>query len=403
MAKKPQRGSALADFGVKPIEDAEVETDFQPGGRDRSVEALASEELEPELVEYLNPSQMWPDPFQPRVSPLPSKIRKLFWDREIDAYEAARQWIQYGENDPNGHGRRLQDYLETGRSMEENGQINPITGTWREQVFLIETGEQRFWCAIINSIQNKSTEEPLLRVFVTKSIDPVRQIIENRHVFKVSAVTQAREIARLVLAYHDFSPPGTDTIDDGYAYFRQVFTINRISNGVWAKIEPVMKVSARRMKQLLELLRLPGEMLDLIDLYLIPDTTVRAVMKHPEENWLKFFHRVIEAQLTAKDVDELPVVVDDSNDESNNGKSQIAKQHIAPAILATRGIRRFYRAITRAARVDPTAMDTVADEIYSDGRAHEVLPMLEELVSGLKVRLDANQDIENIERRTYGK
>ena len=98
-----------------------------------------------------------------------------------------------------------------GNSFEEHGQIKPITGSWTpasggKYIFLIETGERRFWASCLQHVMHKSTEEPLLRVEVIQTPTRQRQVLENRHAEQPSAVSQACEVASLILAELNIQP-----------------------------------------------------------------------------------------------------------------------------------------------------------------------------------------------------
>ena len=81
-----------------------------------------------ERIERLRPSQMMPDRFQPRRL-LPGDIRGRFFRREIDCYQAAREWLELAKKDE-GWKERLDELLDMGSSFCEQGQIKPITGSW---------------------------------------------------------------------------------------------------------------------------------------------------------------------------------------------------------------------------------------------------------------------------------
>ncbi len=401
--KRP-RYDAFSDFARPPENATQSGNEFpdleaaqsdllRPAGYD-----LENGELQPELVELLHPSQMLPDPFQPRVSPLPQQVRERFWSGEIDQYQAAREWLEIARSDPSGHGRRLAKLMQMGQSLEQNGQINPVTGHWEENIFRIETGEQRYWSAIINAVNKNAADEPLLRVVVTRQASRERQVIENRHFFAPSAVTMAREIASLLLEKLGIQPEGGLPVD-GYEYFRQVLEINRLPNGVWEQIIPIMNLSRRRMAQIISVLRMPSELLDLADMYAVPDTTLRAIMDYPEEQWGSILFRAIESQYTAEEVQEQASLQEQSflperpAGPVQAGSKASPRQHVEPAILAFRGIRKFRKVIARSWSKDETVLGRVADEIYSESGesdARSTLGMLEELARELRVRLNGN-------------
>ena len=105
-----------------------------------------------ERIERLRPGEMMPDRFQPRRL-LPTHIRAPFFNHEIDCYQAAAEWIKFAQQD-SGVKAEIDKLLALGGSFDEHGQIKPITGSWTNDergnfVFLIETGERRFWAACL--------------------------------------------------------------------------------------------------------------------------------------------------------------------------------------------------------------------------------------------------------------
>src|SRR5512137_251626 len=101
-----------------------------------------------ERIERLKPSQMLPDRFQPRRL-LPAALRPAFFSGKIDCYQAAAEWLAKAQADA-GYLAEVERLLAMGDSFNEHGQIKPITGAWvslpdGRYIFLIETGERRFW------------------------------------------------------------------------------------------------------------------------------------------------------------------------------------------------------------------------------------------------------------------
>ena len=215
-----------------------------------------------ERIERLKPSQMMPDRFQPRRL-LPVSIRNAFYRGDISCYQAAERWLTLARQD-NGYQATIDRLLSMGGSFEEHGQIKPITGSWTsaqngKYVFLIETGERRFWAACLQYVQHQSKSEPLLRVEVIQTPTRQRQVLENRHAEQPSAVSQACEVASLILAELNIQPESS--ISDEFEYFR-LARVQRMPAGLWDKITPVMQLTRPRMVQLLNILQLPTQLLD---------------------------------------------------------------------------------------------------------------------------------------------
>jgi hypothetical protein len=155
-----------------------------------------------ELIERVKPSEMIPDRFQPRPV-LPVELHQRFFKAELDCYQVAAEWIRLTEGD-RGYRNRVGELIDMAESVDNHGQIKPITGSWEttdegSYLFRIETGERRFWGACLKRVLDKKEEEPLLRVEAIESPTLERQIIENRHAQPPSTVAQAREISALIL------------------------------------------------------------------------------------------------------------------------------------------------------------------------------------------------------------
>ena len=156
-----------------------------------------------ERIERLKPSQMLPDRFQPRRL-APAHLRAAFFAGKLDCYQVAGEWLALSKNDPataprsSACWRWAAHLTSTGRSSRSPAVGNrPRDGRY---VFMIETGERRFWAACLRAVQEGMREEPLLRVEVVSRPTRQRQVLENRHSEPPSAVGQACEVAALILA-----------------------------------------------------------------------------------------------------------------------------------------------------------------------------------------------------------
>jgi hypothetical protein len=244
-------------------------------------------------------SRIFPDPHQPRTPLLPAGeeagfIRERFIAREIDCFQAAREWLEFAEADP-AHLRRILFLLDmaSGFAAEEGGQVNPLTVVPMIEPkgdFLIETGEQRFWAAVIGYVKSQAKgDPPPVKAVVREQLSRKRQVLENRHVGPPSAVSQAREIATLFLSEGYLQPPealldASPAEQDPFAIHRWVAG-ERKPHGSWAALEGIMSMSSRRMQQLLSLLSFPSEILFLADRYYLPERTLREILSEPEHLW----------------------------------------------------------------------------------------------------------------------
>jgi hypothetical protein len=331
-----------------------------------------------ERIERLKPTQMMPDRFQPRRL-LPTALRQSFYSGQIDCYQAAHQWLQMARSD-SGIKKEVDRLLAMGTSFEEHGQIKPITGSWVETqsgdyIFLIETGERRFWASCLQFAANKEQEEPLLRVEVITNPTRMRQVLENRHAEPPSAVGQACEVASLILAELGVAPQ--PDVQEEFEYFRQ-WRARRMPTGMWEKLTPVMQLTRERMVQLLNILELPDPLLDLADRYRLPERVLREVLRAPESQREALLRSSIQNEWTAEDV-AINIQV-----PKTEKKPAAAPDPIQQAMNS---FRRFINAVdvldedTRAAIFDELANDLVISD-----RGEAALIVLRELSERLRIR-----------------
>lgn len=265
-AQKRKRSNAFEDFPNSETQNSQE----QPGGS-LFTNAVPVSDPQVERIERLKPSEMLPDRYQPRRL-LPMPLRARFFSGQINCYQAAAEWLELAAKDP-VYQIEVDRLINMGGSFEEHGQIKPITGSWLSNsdgkfVFMIETGERRFWAACLRYIIEKADDEPLLRVEVVNAPTRQRQVLENRHAEPPSAVSQSCEIASLILAEMKLTVDGTE--QDEYDYFRKARS-QRMPAGLWDRIIPIMQLTRPRMVQLLNILQLPSPLLELADRYRLPE------------------------------------------------------------------------------------------------------------------------------------
>jgi len=372
------------DYGEEPVDSVEA--------------ALAELPVHKKTVEKLTPGEMLPDRLQPRPPLLPLDIRERFFAAEIDCYQAAREWIERARDDP-AMQRRVDGLLATGSGMEAHGQINPITGAYwtpprgDRPVFVIETGERRFWAAVLNAVLSQAEREPELEVTVMVRPSPVRQVIENIQMEEPSAVGKACEIAALVLA--ELRVDRDWTVADAFDHSRQALVLpsgRRLPAGTWQRIEQVMQLSPRRMRQMLSVLDLPTPLLLKADLHGIPDRVLRAIVAEPPEQWEALLDAAVEHQLTSEEVVELPELSAAETASIAAGVEVVRRAHSkAPAARAFRGVRGFIRAFSRVEESDEEErlLGELATDLALQKDAGTTLHLLERLTALLRVRVGA--------------
>jgi len=375
-----KRSSAFEDF---PVGDPGRPTQGEPSPQPK-ISLPQKEELpEVERIERLKPSQMLPDRFQPRHL-LPHPLRGAFFSGQIDCYQAAAKWLALARGE-RGYQAEIDRLLAMGESFEDHGQIKAITGAWvstsdGRYIFLIETGERRFWAACLRTVSGHINEEPLLRVEVVTHPTRQRQVLENRHAEPPSAVGQGCEIAALILAEMDIQPDAG--LNDEFDYFRRA-QAQRMPEGLWERVTPIMQLTRPRMVQLLNILKLPTPLLELADRYRLPERVLRPILAAPPEQRERMLRLSIRDSLTSDEVEELMRPANlkaRPNDQSNPAAVQ-------PGRVAVSGLRRFANALSKLDDFSRAqALDEIADELVALHQANDLLALLDELERLVEIR-----------------
>jgi len=375
-----KRSSAFDDF---PVSDPGHPS--QGEGSQAKIPFSPKEELpEVERIERLKPSQMMPDRFQPRHL-LAHPLRGAFFSGQIDCYQAAAKWMALARGE-RGYQAEIDRLLAMGESFEDHGQIKAITGTWvstsdGRYIFLIETGERRFWAACLRTVTAHNEEEPLLRVEVVTHPTRQRQVLENRHAEPPSAVGQACEIAALILAELDIRPdPG---IADEFDYFRRA-QAQRMPEGLWERVTPIMQLTRPRMVQLLNVLKLPTPLLELADRYRLPERVLRPILAVPPEQRERMLRLSIRNSLTSDEVEDLVRPAE----QKSRQRTQADAGTVPPGRIAVSGLRRFANALSELDDFSRSqALDEIADELVARHQADDLMALLDELERLVQMRL----------------
>lgn len=338
-----------------------------------------------ERIERLKPSEMMPDRFQPRRL-LPMHIRHSFFSGEIDCYEAAWEWLKFGQHD-SGVKAEIEKLISLGSSFDEHGQIKAITGSWQSDengnfVFMIETGERRFWAACLQVSSKLLDKEPLLRVEVVEKPTRQRQVLENRHAELPSAVEQACEVAALILAELGIQPD--TSVQDDYDFFRQA-RAQRMPAGLWDRITPIMQLTRPRMVQLLNILQMPSPLLEKADRFRLSERVLREILNQPQSNWESLIHQSIQNSLTSEEIADQ---IENQKDQNEEKKEKSARTPTTPERNAYRSFRKFARVFKNINQLEQSEiLDTIADELFVNGQADTAADILSELLSLLQARI----------------
>lgn len=370
-----KRYNAFEDF---PSDEAEIKIQVKKAAEEESLPVV-------ERIERLKPSQMMPDRFQPRRL-LPASLRMDFFSGKLNCYAAAEQWLSLSRSDA-GMRAEVETLMAMGESFKDHGQIKPITGSWvtasnGSYVFQIETGERRFWAACLRKVELKQKDEPLMRVEVISKPTRQRQVLENRHAEIPSAVEQACEVSALILANLHIDP--SEELQDEYDYFRKV-NEQRMPAGLWDTIMPIMQLTRPRMVQLLNILRLPTDLLELADRYRLPERVLREVLLAPREQWDAMIRLSIQSQLTSDEVAEITAKVTAPETPVQVRTTPVPSE---PGRESIKALRRFARLMTSLRPSDrQRTLDALADDLMVQGQAENVLILMTDLVQLVQSRL----------------
>ena len=373
---KKKRFNAFEDFPT---------TEEKPISILKSIQEPEKTVRDIERIERLKPSEMMPDRFQPRRL-LPMHIRQSFFSGEIDCYQAAAEWLKYAQHD-SGVKAEVERLLSLGNSFDEHGQIKAITGSWNNDlngnfVFLIETGERRFWAACLQVSANHIKEEPLLRVEVVENPTRQRQVLENRHAESPSAVEQSCEVAALILAELGILPDGK--VQDDYDYFR-LARAQRMPAGLWDRITPIMQLTRPRMVQLLNILQLPSNLLEMADRFRLPERVLREILSQPQKNWDALIHQSIQNSLTSEEIAD-QAINDKTTSESK--KESSPRTPSTPEKNAYRSLRKFTKVFRSIDHLEQSEiLDSLADDLFVSGQAANAAEILSELLTLIQARL----------------
>ncbi|RPI27037.1 MAG: hypothetical protein EHM70_18270 [Chloroflexota bacterium] len=330
-------------------------------------------------TEFIPISRVMPDPYQARVL-LPTHLATQFYQGEIDCFTAGREWLALAAEDEQ-IARRVNELLSLGNSLNADGQIKNATGSWQrindsQAVFVLETGERRFWGLVLWAIQSGATEEPVIEAVSVPEPNRVRQVIENEKNEPPTAVARARAIAGLINYYYQIDPPAD--LYSRYDFHRKALGI-RVSMKIWAELERVFNTSRNHLSEHLQILVMPDSLLDLADDFGIPERRLREIRKYPENEWEALIHSVIQDDLTSDQIRENP-----------------DKQHRRSTDPITKSARQIKGALLKLSRGKDEALGALADSLYAEfdspDQARFAADQLEDLANQIRVRVDG-QDV----------
>ncbi len=255
-------------------------------------------------------SQVRPDPAQARVVLPPDLYQDFHFPAEgrgkLDCYQVAGILLESSAHDA-GMQRQVNGLVELGDSIVAHGQIEPATGyrlitAGGDEVIRLLVGERRFWALALLAVRLELTAEPTLDLLLKDGYNLGEQLAENLQRDDLSAVDLAKGIAALLLAELGQEPnaPRPDYLD----YLRQVLTIRKLPAGSWEAVQRQIPRSRQHLSRILNILRLPDELLYLASIHKLPEKTLRAVLEADPPRWDDLIRAALIENFTAAEVAE---------------------------------------------------------------------------------------------------
>jgi hypothetical protein len=270
------------------------------------------------LVESVPLSRVVPDRYQARLA-LPPEIKTPFFTGEIDCYEAARSLLIAAEGD-SGLFRLVGELQLLGQSILNESQIDPATGSWLETgngpVFVLETGERRFWSLALQAVSLQLREEPELKVISQPGNSRQRQVVENFLREDFCAVEMGKAVATMILESMDIYPADGE---DEMVYYRKALRYDRLPRHTWPEIERLTGYSRPVLYRHLHLLELDDDLLYLAILYRLPEGALRDIITAPTGERRGMVLALIEKHLSTSDSESRAHA---EREASNKGGSQ---------------------------------------------------------------------------------
>jgi hypothetical protein len=318
-------------------------------------------------------NSIYPDYFQTRVI-LPEKIATPYFTGQITTQAAANMIIVAADQDE-GFNRVVHELIMLGESMALEGQIEPITGYFKDRNFYIETGERRFWGTVLYyTVEKLDLNEAHLKAISVETPSRLRQILENEQSSSPNSLTRARSIAAIILANHKIDPkPGENRHD----YYRRVKGV-RASPEDWILIENKMNIKQRHCYYYLAMLELPNDLLEIVNNYNISERALRDYLHLPIESVRQVINQIVSQIIANESEGENPGVINERIPSKKRVHNIIPSQKVAA---------KFYRELmTLSNGKGKYNIDDLAYDIYSisGNRIDRVIDTLEGLVETIK-------------------
>ena len=384
MAKRPTfSGVDLTNVFTRT--DSGEETEAQPTQQPRR--PASKIQVNRQSTYSIQISAVRPDRYQARHV-LPRQLREPFFNRELDWRETATRWLELARSDSLVR-NELDELMQLGRSLDQDGQIKPITGSFikdeeGQQTFLILTGERRFWATVIRSVMAGDEEEPQVLALVDSDPTVRKQILENITHKPLTAIGKARAIARIILEEADVYPSPDEAED---VYFKKMFDVKTTAETAQL-IEEMLGISQYQYYRFRKLLELPIELQYLADQADIPEGILRQLMSMSAKEQKKAVDYYLK-QEEPPSVREFQRLLEEGPLEDEPAKKRKPRAPKPPVVKLASSFSRSVSKMKNEIKSDPKFLDKAATEIVGSLNPEEIketVEVLEDLIKRINVR-----------------
>jgi hypothetical protein len=384
MAKRPTfSGMDLTNVFTKSDEDREKRPEGKPAARPPESRIQVNRQS----TYSIQISAIRPDRYQARHV-LPRQLREKYFDGKFDWRETAVKWIELARKDKLVR-NELDELMQLGRSLDQDGQIKPITGHFTkdengQQIFKILTGERRFWAIAIRAIMAGDENEPDVLALVDEDPTVRKQILENITHKPLTAIGKARAISRIILEEAGVHPEPGETED---VYFQKMFDVKTTAETAQL-IEETLGISQYQYYRFRKLLELPLNLQYLSDQADIPEGILRQIMALSPEEQEKAVEYYLKQEEPPSVREFKRILEEDALDQAPTQKRK-PRTPSPPVVKIARSLNRSISTIMEEMESDPEFLEKTASEIVGSLNQSDVkqaVSVLEDLIKRINLR-----------------
>jgi hypothetical protein len=384
MAKRPTFSGMELTGVFTQEEGAEDKTSAQP----RPPKPASRIQVNRQSTYTIQLSAVRPDRYQSRHV-LPRRLRQAFFEGDADWREVVRQWLEMARKDKLIR-LELDELMQLGRSLDQDGQIKPITGHFRkdedgQQFFQILTGERRFWATAIRAVISGAEEEPQILALVDEDPTVRKQILENITHKPLTAIGKARAIARIILEEAGVLPQPGET---EYAYFQKMFEVKTTAETAQL-IEETLGISQYQYYRFRKLLELPVELQDLADQADIPEGILRQINAMSEEEQRKALTYFLNQEDPPSVREFSRLLKEDALDDEASPQKRKPRTPKPPVVKISRSFSRTIQKMQAEIETDSHFLEKAATELVGsldESEVKGVLAILSQLSQQISLR-----------------